>query len=101
MKTDLVISYDYFESGCYWVVRCRNHGFYRRGVAPTRDRARCDVRKALKRLRLVQSERDGKRRGNFKTTSDEVPKSIEWIKKADTERGFRSEIARSSTSTPR
>ena len=96
MQTDLVVSYDYFESGCYWVVRCRNTGFYRRGVARTRDRAHCDVRKALKRLRLVVSERASKRRGNFEATGNEVPKPIKWIKKAVTGGGFRSEIARSA-----
>ncbi|WP_348671605.1 hypothetical protein [uncultured Idiomarina sp.] len=99
MQSNLQLSYDYFESGIFWVVRCDINGFLRRGFARTRDRARCEVRKAISELRLVVAERarDGCR--NSKATGDEDPKHYQWVKKDSTERGFRSEIARGTAST--
>ena len=99
-KSDLVFSYDHVDSGIIWVVHCSFNNFYRRGVARTRDRARCKVREAINELRLVISRRASTRRRISEATSYEKPEHIKWLKKADTERGFRSEIVRSPAIAP-
>ena len=99
MQTNLEFSYDDYDYGIVWVVRCDINGFYRRGVARTRDRARCEVGKAISELRLVVAERARNGCRNSKATGHEDPKHNQWVKKDSAKRGFRSEIARGTAST--
>ena len=94
-QSNLGFSYDYVESGIIWVVHCNINGFYRRGVATTRDQARYKVGNAIKEFGLVLASRASARRRKLEATSNEKPQHIKWLKKANTERGFRSEIVRS------
>jgi len=80
-QTNLVFSYDHFDTGIFWVVRCDINGFRRAGVATTRDRARYKVREAIDELRLVVSRRACARRRKSKETSTKEPEHIQWIKK--------------------
>lgn len=95
-QTNLKLSYDHTHVGIYWVVHCDINDFRRSGFARTRDRARYQVRKAIKELRLVVSERARSRRRNSEATGNEDPKHYQWVKKKPAEGGFRSEIARSA-----
>jgi len=97
-QTNLVFSYDHFDTGIFWVVRCDINGFRRAGVATTRDRARYKVRKAIDELRLVVSRRASARRRKSEATGNEEPQHIKWVKKARTTSGFRSEIVRGTAS---
>lgn len=99
MQTNLRFGYEHYDDGIVWVVRCDINRFYRHGVAYTRDRARCEVRKAIEELRLVVAERARNGCRNSKATGDENPKHYKWVKKDTATRGFRSEIARGTAST--